>query len=217
MGDVRALTLYPEHAALFVAGIRSIETRSKPTRYRGRLLLHAGARDPWSAPAQRSPRTRAALDKLYDLHGIDRGLVYGAVVASANLVACAPVEHAYIENPATGEYDVLTSITARDPDDHDRVWFFSGDDAERDAWWVDARDQLAFGDFSEGRSLWVLDDVKPTTERCPRCWGEGWLRLPRWKRDGEPCRTCSTAGVCEPVPMRGRQGLWIPSWEAFAV
>lgn len=75
----------------------------------------------------------------------------------------------------------------------------------------DITDQLPFGDFSPGRFAWLLEDVKSTTERCPRCRGCGRL-------DEEftsfTCPTCEGTGRgCAPVPMRGRQGLWPPRAE----
>jgi hypothetical protein len=52
----------------------------------------------------------------------------------------------------------------------------------------------------------VIEDVKATTERCPRCWGECVERGPeqeRWELPEAVCSVCSGRGVCPPVPMPG--------------
>jgi hypothetical protein len=59
----------------------------------------------------------------------------------------------------------------------------------------------------------VIDNVKATTARCPRCWGGRWLcdthDRPRcsecYSFDGSEhgCPSCHRAGVCPPVPMPG--------------
>ncbi len=64
---------------------------------------------------------------------------------------------------------------------------------------------------AQGRWAWMLGDIKPTTERCPACWGVGLsgFSLP----PGAPmsvlrCRTCEGVGTCAPVPAKGRQKVW---------
>jgi hypothetical protein len=53
------------------------------------------------------------------------------------------------------------------------------------------------------RYAWLLEDVKATTDRCPRCWGE----------DGVICFRCMGLRGCDPVPMKGQPGqLEVPSW-----
>jgi ASCH domain-containing protein len=91
-----------------------------------------------------------------------------------------------------------------------------------------AADQLPYGDFTPGRWAWLLDDVAPTTERCPSCNGMGWtcysgearyngddeVRLVRpgtcieGHRLHDVCAVCDGAGWCDPVPAKGRQGFW---------
>lgn len=62
---------------------------------------------------------------------------------------------------------------------------------------------------------WLLGDVKPTTERCPWCMGEGWA----WQDEEAnrrfdadegnlQCPVCEGRGSCDPIPATGRQGLW---------
>jgi hypothetical protein len=71
-------------------------------------------------------------------------------------------------------------------------------------------DQIPYGTWERGRWAWLLGDVKPTTERCPACWGQPGDAL--YTGSGQPgygpCPTCNGAGVCGPVPAKGRQGVW---------
>lgn len=71
---------------------------------------------------------------------------------------------------------------------------------------VDVSDQLPYGDFAPGRYAWLLDDVKPTTERCPACWGEG--AHPIGEERGCWCSVCDGDAACDPIPAKGRQRLW---------
>lgn len=100
---------------------------------------------------------------------------------------------------------------------------FPNGDTERDV-----SDQLPFGNFDPGGFAWLLEDEKATTERCPWCWGRGRVDhpVPGVSRSvceaSKPCPVCwphnaagipefwagSRAGFCEPIPTRGRQGLW---------
>ena len=59
--------------------------------------------------------------------------------------------------------------------------------------------------------------LKPTTERCPACWGHGGdpLSTPDpdpessfYGQPTEPCPLCRGAGRCEPIPARGQLGIW---------
>jgi hypothetical protein len=71
----------------------------------------------------------------------------------------------------------------------------------------DVSSQLPYGDFQPGRFAWLMPDVRPTTVRCPWCWGDEL---------DETCPACGGAGSCDPIPFSGGQGLsksWQPSKE----
>lgn len=91
----------------------------------------------------------------------------------------------------------------------------------------DATDQLPYCDFTPGRWAWLLDSVEPVTETCPGCGGKGTVLNPYtdWRCGcgpgvrhvadcGRPapkevqCPTCFGFGRCDPIPAKGRQGLW---------
>ena len=92
-------------------------------------------------------------------------LPLGAVVATCQLVAVVPTEALGWHSPDHGWHR---------EGEHPEMTYLANDD------------QLPFGDFSPGRFAWILDDVKPTEQRCPACWGEGVLHdrpLPRYMLD----------------------------------
>lgn len=89
---MKALTLHQPWAALIAAGVKTVETRSWATAYRGTLLIHAGKgkadpRDPvWQYGGLVDPRRPGALTAEY------APLAFGAHVARCQLVAVIPVE-----------------------------------------------------------------------------------------------------------------------------
>jgi hypothetical protein len=71
----KAITVCQPYAALIAAGEKRVENRTWPTRYRGPLLIHAGKSQAW----------------LKSFDGPVPMLVFGAIVAEADLVACFSV------------------------------------------------------------------------------------------------------------------------------
>jgi hypothetical protein len=73
----------------------------------------------------------------------------------------------------------------------------------------DIADQLPYGDYTPGRWAWLLDDIQPTTDRCPACWATP-------DRVGESAIMrhvdCPVFHFgMNPIPAKGRQGIW--RWE----
>lgn len=220
---MKALTLHQPWASLIAVGAKTIETRSWSTRHRGRVVIHAGKRLYTAADKHHD---RALWDRTYDaLDGLERNngvydLPYGAIVASATLADCVPIiQDGWPANepwrPALVIDDIsLDLYRTDDPDDSSL-----------------ADEQLPFGDFSAGRWAWLLEDIAPTIERCPWCWGAGRIahHVPGVPDEvcqaSTPCSVCwprkangerefwndGRAGRCEPIPARGRQGLW--TWQ----
>lgn len=199
---MKAITLHQPWASLVALGVKSIETRSWSTNYRGPLAVHASLRRPeyqhlgpyavedwWNAVDVRhvaecdcehdeidprcGRRSRSRM-VLTRLAAHEAELPLGAIVATCTLVDCLP-----IVTPGTNGYHDLvrdnTSYVERRGDALDRVeWHGS-----QESWFRSSiTAQLPFGDYTPGRFAWLLDDVKP----------------------------------CDPVPARGRQGLW--EWES---
>lgn len=120
---MKTLTVRQPHASLIALGVKTIETRSWSTRYRGPLLIHAGKqfvekgysgefggwlarRTSYSgAPYLLAPGTwpgSGALD-WNEMLPAPLELPLGAIVASCKLVDCVPIvrdiDHAYENEP----------------------------------------------------------------------------------------------------------------------
>lgn len=189
--EARAITIRQPWASLIAAGVKTIETRSWSTRYRGPLLVHAGKHRPaqfWLNDWTDGPRYYEQIPEPFRSAGIDLDHWFdpqesadgdgqwlydyrwskfplGAVVAVAELVDVVPVVR---------EFDLVDAPYLRPQ--------FSATIARlrrRDGSTADATDQLPFGDFTPGRYGWMISNVRPI----------------------------------DPVPAKGRQGLWTPDRE----
>lgn len=218
---MKCLTVRQPYASLVAAGVKTIETRSWRTAYRGRIAVHAGREWDrgwlqWIDPDGPEGWKLEALDNIgayahEDVYGSGAyrpwryGLPRGAVVATAELVDCVPIVGS--TEPPTPDDLIFRTIDGRNLFRQQTV----GDpEIETNVRLTELTDQIPFGVFEPGRWGWLFDDIAPTTERCPACWGdgvaEGELLDPRM-----PCPVCGGRGSCDPVPARGRQGLW--GWE----
>lgn len=95
---MKALTIRDPWAQLLVCGVKRYETRSRATRYRGPVAIHAGKaietaflreiRDEPDHPF------RAALEaaEAEGMSMVPRDWPRGCVIATANLVGCYPME-----------------------------------------------------------------------------------------------------------------------------
>lgn len=161
---MRALTIRQPWASLIAVGEKGIETRSFPTTYRGTVLIHA------SKSATREEREIEQLDVFRTaLHGdvdpeqdaLDAPLPRGVVVAVATLVGCVPMETLR---------PFVASIASRRA-------MFSGRVAGSTEEFVSCtvgRNELRFGDFSDGRYGWLFDNVQALSSPVP---ADGRLQL----------------------------------------
>lgn len=217
MTDLRVLSLHQPWASLVAVGVKSIETRSWPTKHRGRIGIASTQTRPSLGLTIGEYSTRwlagdVVLHKTpYPL--VTRSLPLGAIVATANLLDCVPIVD---DGAARNCVDVRVG--------HPEAGAVLRLDRTEPGWpttlvetITDVLDQLPYGDFTPGRWAWLLDDVKPTTERCPACWPDenGMVdvdqthRVPlRYVTPDERCLTCDGKGSCDPVPVKGHQRLW---------
>lgn len=79
--SIRALTVRQPWAWAIMAGRKTVENRSRPTNYRGELLIHSAV-------------ARGDIDTLPDGSPVPARLVYGAILGSVTLVDCVPIEDA---------------------------------------------------------------------------------------------------------------------------
>lgn len=175
---MKTLTIRQPWASLIAAGVKTIETRSWSTRYRGPLAIHAGAHHP-------VPGEELCGDSgWYWEWDVDHGIVInhrepwcehpaplGAVVATCTLADVVPVDSLGWTELWSGWAWQLNGGLLRPP---------QPDPTVRNLRVVANIYQRPFGDFTPGRYAWLLADITP----------------------------------CDPVPAKGRQGLW--DWEAPA-
>ena len=172
---MRAITIRQPWASLTVAGIRTVETRSRPMSYRGRVAIHAAQRPARFAEAYEAWCAVGTLvgesgDVVYNatrgragaLEVVD-ALPLGAVVGSAVVIDCVPIVRR--GTPTVEDYERRDVALLTDADRG--LLLDRWDEVHQ----CDLTDQLALGDFSPGRWAILLDDPAPTTERCPWCWG----------------------------------------------
>jgi hypothetical protein len=139
--QIRAITLHQPWAALIACGVKTIETRSWDTRYRGTLLIHAAATVP--AYARRAYATDTQLRRIvlqhYPGHHRLQDLSAGRIVAVARLAYTGTIgrqlgllapDDPVISVPGTG----IVNVT-----DDDRIT----------------------GDYTPGRYAWILDAIVP--------------------------------------------------------
>jgi ASCH domain-containing protein len=91
---IKALSVRQPWAWAIVAGVKTIENRSRRTSYRGKLLIHAGV--------SKSDLGEEG-DRMLGLPSYDK-LTYGAIVGVAELVDCVPVEQVAGQPFAEGPY-----------------------------------------------------------------------------------------------------------------
>ena len=153
---IPAFTAYEPWASLMAAGIKTCETRNHmaPRSYWGkRIAIHAGKKVvPWE---QFPPLAFDALQ--VHPRREHMGLVQpGHVVATATLEYCSKVSY-WIEGPVEGIHDVIGMY----PDSVGREW--------------PSRHRVdLFGDFSVGRWLWVLSDIRPLDPVVPAVGHQGF-------------------------------------------
>lgn len=230
---VKALTLHQPWASLVAVGAKTIETCSWPTSYRGRLLIHAGKQAPESGMYGDYEVRRMEIDGTKGWWLFGPGLPVtgvllplGAVVASCTLADRVPIID--LANRSHDGSSHIAEYPSEGGLEHQQggLWLI-GTNKRTHGHPTRIEDQHPFGDFSPGRWAWLLEDVKPTTERCPACWGTGgeWgMAGVCFDIDGQPwhapgscphcgvCPVCGGAGKCDPIPARGKQRLW--EWEA---
>lgn len=174
---IKALTLHQPHASLVAAKVKTIETRSWATKYRGPLVICAAARKPpmlWSQdviPAVADPIPMSRYWDVQEDWNNPGQYSYrwvgplGAALVTCRVADCVPMLDVLgTENHPGPWLEIGRSLP------YLSLWRGPGREvAER----VD--DQLPYGQFEVGRFAWLLADVVP---------------LP------------------EPIPVRGRLGLW---------
>lgn len=216
MDGLRMLSLHEPYPTLMAIGVKGLETRSwkAPRSAIGqRFGIHATAKVPPEGMTVGDATVERWLDNptapclvWKDDHRRPWPLRPGHIVASGVLAACVPMVGA----DGCEDDTVHLCITSGRMLLHSRL----------DEPWPDGQtehdisDQAPYGHYEPGRWAWLFVDVKPTTERCPACWG-GTEMVTR-TRPGHMAETigprgcwkCGGVGACPPIPAKGRQGIW---------
>lgn len=155
-GTLPALTLTQPWASLVALREKRIETRSWQTGYRGRIAIHAGkgpATYGWQYLQHLcrnvEPFRSVLAPLIQDGHVAER-LPLGAIVATAELVACEPIFRDGLGPLRDAQGPHLPQPIS---------------DQER-----------AFGDYSPGRFAWLLGEIKPLEQPIPARGAQGLWR-----------------------------------------
>jgi|GEM_PF-3021257 len=254
---IPAISVRQPWASLITSGAKTIETRPKPTKHRGWIAIHAAASTVgWRQAGLSSWRRDTDPGPWHDMFAADPDQVpgirlstsddgehwqasadpkvwpLGAVVGTARIVDCVPiigatdgVEQAWM--PHIAEAHDWASLLHWKGQDRSRPENLS---TGLHLWeTADIAGQLPLGDFTPGRWAYLLEDAKPTTERCPVCLGRGFVQQSNglggaWGEDGlgswSDCPHCwqsaaSTmpSGKSNPIPAKGQQSVpwrWRP-------
>lgn len=185
---MKVLTIRQPYASLIALGVKTIETRSWSTAYRGPLVFHAAARRPTMDIAGYSCHEER-LDHLWWLqHPAAPGhahpdvslLPLGAIVATCVVADVVPVFDGLSGQKPPRHYLMDCEHEGHLPHQEGGLWLFG---PGRPNYGMPTRVQTErpFGDFAPGRFAWLLDNVQ---------------------------------ALDEPVPFKGAQGLtktWEPS------
>lgn len=161
---MKALTLTQPWASLVALGVKSIETRSWATNYRGPIAIHAAKGHPFKRGERfnigafevECAQNGAGLLLRGDSLSWPYRLPLGCIVATCHLAHVMPTWDG--DNTAEPPPVLFGSIWSDDDDERRQL--------ERDGWWMDAglpvahKGQKPYGDFSPGRYAWFLENVQ---------------------------------------------------------
>jgi hypothetical protein len=101
---MKVLSLTEPYATLIKNGIKTIETRSWKTTYRGRLYIHAS-----STKIPKAYRENQALMSLVN----NKELSYGNIICSCDLVDCVEMTDEFIDEIKKNNNEYVTGIYAK--------------------------------------------------------------------------------------------------------
>lgn len=190
---MKVLTLHQPRASLVALGVKTIETRSWSTKYRGPLAIHAAARKPRNVWAQEPPdlydpiAMGRYLEVSEDIHGTGSFLYewrgpLGAIVATCTLVDVVPIV-APEDNPFERYPCVQSELGFGDfPDGWLELYHPTlGNPIDPEGSGLSVPQQAPYGDFTPGRYAWLLADVVPVDPPVPFKGGQGLSRT--WEQE----------------------------------
>ena len=172
---MKALTLHQPWASLVALGVKTIETRSWATSYRGPLAIHAATRWPVQGAVggyfvrnirRRDWPTALHYSEMLWENDLDERRPFSAQLPLGAVVAtCELVDVAWTTMPGKdgSRSDIGFNIWDRSPQPFDeetaRIWALS--------------ENGPYGDFSPGRYAWLLADIKALDEPVPATGHQG--------------------------------------------
>lgn len=153
MTELRVLTVRQPWASLIALGYKRIEVRSRPTKYRGWVAIHAAM---WRSQRDADEATQTMLDLGMANEVFTSAFVGGAIVAVARLVDSLPIV------PREWPMYAIPSVSVHAPDDpaYPRLLHWKDGDPYAD----NVTDQLPYAPehmWTPGHHAWILYDVRP--------------------------------------------------------
>ena len=166
---MKVLTLHQPWASLVALGVKTIETRSWSTKYRGPLAIHAGMSKVGATQCSE------CWDAIYREYDRENELPLGAIVATCTLVDVAPIGRwdsfrTGVFEGDEGDLPGRPVVVNHGPMAGGRSWSLVLDHEGRVS---DLTDQRPYGDFTPGRFAWLLADVVPVDPPVPFKGGQG--------------------------------------------
>ena len=166
---MKALTLTQPYASLIELGVKPVETRSWKTAHRGDIAIHAAKGFPsyekelcnyWPYSFVFAKHFGFAVQEVPEMN-VPKRLPVSSVVAIARLVDCVSTS-VVVNDPSLSEGDYVREVP-----------LYLGETGRISI----SSNAYAFGDFSQGRWAWILDDIRPLPEPVP---AKGALSLWDW-------------------------------------
>lgn len=168
------LTLHQPWAALVAAGVKTIETRSWETSYRGELLIHAAKTEAASkTPEARLLATGVLRARLWN------EMAFGAIVARCQLVDCVPMVTLRDRTPGSCTYLCIDMPDEGTMTHQSGGMWLIGPGSFTRGIPVRVEDQRPYGDYRPGRFAWLLADVVPFSRPIP---AKGGQRIWNWRQ-----------------------------------
>lgn len=159
---MKTITLHQPWASLVALGVKTIETRSWSTTYRGPLAIHAAQRDPSVFEVGDFYVGREDIGApwwLYGEHGV-WPMPFGSVIATCELVDVIPmfVEWGdYFERAPIGALGEGPMLYVGDLPGLQIVTPIDTHAGRTEG----VEEQRPYGDFAPGRFAWILEKIEP--------------------------------------------------------
>jgi hypothetical protein len=84
----KALSIRQPYAWLICKGFKDIENRSWPTKFRGRIYVHAGVSKVYLKNSVNDNKTRLSPGQIDEYSAVMNTLAYGAIIGEVSIIDC---------------------------------------------------------------------------------------------------------------------------------